>query len=157
MIRWLSSSEIKKVYSVSRSEVLKNLGIDTPDYFQSIIELDNGGTAVVETCWIVNENAPSVFDFKCEVVGTKGTAFADTSHHRTVEKYSEKGSELPDILGITDIYGRIGGFAAASIEHFIDCIVNDKTPMITARDGLMSAKAVSAIHESAKLETPLEL
>ena len=157
LIRWITGAEAARVYAVSRSEILKKRGIDTPDYFQSIIELTNGATAVVENCWIVDEHSPSVFDFKCEVIGTKGSAFTDSSHHRAVETFSSKGAALPDVLGATIIHSKPGGFAMASIEHFIDCVVNDTTPMVTEHDGYMAAQIVSAIEESARKGIPVEV
>jgi predicted dehydrogenase len=150
LIRFLSAAEIQRVYAVSRSVVLKGLGIDTPDFFQSILELSTGGTAMVENCWILDEHAPSVFDFQCEVVGSKGTAYVNASHHRMAEVYSEKGVELPDVSAAADLYGRPVGFAVAAIQHFVECVVHDRPPLVTGEDGLAVARVLAAAEKSAQ-------
>ena len=157
LIRWLSGGEVERVYSVSRSVVLRARGIDTADFYQSILNLTNGGTAVVENCWIVATNAPNVFEFKAEFVGTRGSAYVNASHHRVVEKYTEHGAELPDVLGVIDVYGEPKGFCIAAIEHFIDCVVRDTAPMVTGEDGLAAARVVQAMEASARTGQPVDL
>lgn len=157
LLRWLSGAEVERVFSVSRSVVLRKLGIDTPDYYQSILELSSGGTAVVENCWIVAENAPNVFEFKAEFVGTHGSTYVDASHHRMIEKYTEQGPGLLDVLGAVDLYGQPVGFCTAAIEHFIECVVQDTAPMVTGEDGLMATRVVEAMEVSARTGRPVDL
>ncbi len=155
LIHFLSGGAVTRVYSVSRSVVLKGMGIDTPDFFQSILELETGGTAVVENCWIVDEHAPSVFDFQCEIVGSKGTAFVNASHHRMAEVYSEKGVELPDVSAAADLYGKPVGFAIAAIQHFADCVANDQPTRVTGEDGLAVARVLAAAEQSSRTGLPV--
>jgi predicted dehydrogenase len=111
--------------------------------------------AIVENCWIVDEHAPNIFDFQCEVVGSKGSAYVNVSHHRMIELYPEKGAELPDVSGAVDLYGKPVGFAVASIQHFIDCVVNDKPPLVTGEDGLAAARVLAAAEQSARTGLPV--
>ncbi len=157
LIRWMSCAEISRVYAVSRSVVLREAGVDTPDFFQYILELSNGATAIVENCWIVNESSPSVFDFQCEFIASKGSAYVNASHNRTVEIYTDRGVQLPDVAGAPDRYGKPVGFAVAAIEHFIDCVAGGGEPMVTGEDGLRATLAVAAIEESAKTRRPVDL
>jgi predicted dehydrogenase len=157
LIRWISSSEVSRVYAVSRSVVLPEIGVDTPDFFQYTLELRDGATAMVENCWIVNESSPSVFDFQCEFIGTKASAYVNASHNRTVEIYTERGIELPDIAGAPDRYGKPMGFCVAPIEHFIECVTTGTQPMVTGEDGLRAAVVVAAIEESARTRQPVDL
>ncbi|MFC2124082.1 Gfo/Idh/MocA family protein [Bacteroidota bacterium] len=157
LIRWLSGSEINKVYSVSRSTVLNKKGIDTPDYFQTILELSSGATAYVENCWIVAENAPNVFEFKGEFIGSKGSTYVNVSHHRMVEKYTEDGAGYPDVLGVVDRYGKAAGFCTAPIDHFIECMVQSTEPLVTGEDGLAATQVVQAMEQSAKTGLPVDL
>ena len=157
LIRWMSSAEVLRVYAVSRSVVLREAGVNTPDFYQYILELSNGATAVVENCWIVNESAPSVFDFQCEFIASKGSAYVNASHNRTVEIYSNRGVQLPDVAGAPDRYGKPIGFAVAAIEHFIECVVDGKQPMVTGEDGLRANLVIAAIEESAKTRRPVDL
>jgi predicted dehydrogenase len=157
LIRWLTGSEVVRVFAVSRSVVLKQAGIDTPDFFQYILELKSGTTAMVENCWVVNESSPSVFDFQCEFIGTKGTAYVNNSHHRMVETYTAKGIGFPDVAGAADLYGKPVGFAVAAIEHFVECLIYDTPLMVTDEDGLSAARVVAAIEKSARERQPVVL
>jgi predicted dehydrogenase len=157
LIRWLSGAEVVRVYAVSRSVVLKQAGINTPDFFQYILELSSGATAMVENCWIINESSPSVFDFQCEIIGTAGTAYVNASHHRMVETYTAKGIGFPDVAGAPDLYGKPVGFAVAAIEHFIECVANDTKPRVTGEDGLIAARVVAAIDQAAQQRQPVVL
>lgn len=157
LIRWISGSEILRVYSVSRKEVLRKKGINTPDFYQSILELSNGATAYVENCWIVAENAPNIFEFKGDFIGSKGSTFVNVSHHRMIEKYTEKEAGFSDVMGVVDRYGKALGFCTASIEHFIDCIAHNKQPIVTGEDGLIATQVVQAMEESANTGLPVDL
>ncbi len=155
LARWVSGSEVDRVYSVSRSKVLKNMDINTQDFFQSILELNNGATAYLENCWIISENAPSIFEFKAEFVGSKGNVKVDVSHHRMIEKYSIEGTGMPDVNDQYNLDGTTKG--QVSIQHFIDCIINDTEPVVTGEDGLEATKVVVALEKSASLSQPVEI
>jgi predicted dehydrogenase len=157
LVRWLCGTEVQRVYAVSRSVVLKQRGIDTPDFFQTTLELANGATAQVENCWVVAETAPVVFDFKCELVGTKGTMYVDVSHHRMVQKYTPEEATYPDVIAGPEVYGKPTGFAMESIYHFVDCVLTDREPMITGEDGLRATKVVLAMEESARSGQSVEV
>ncbi len=157
LVRWLYGSEVKRVYSVSRSTVLQKIGINTPDFFQSILEMANGGTAVLETCWILSETCQNVYEFKAEFIGTKSSTYVNASHHRMIEKYTESGAALPDVTGAVDIYGIPTGFAIRPVEHFIDCVVHDKNPLANGEDGLAATQVVLAMDESATTGKPVDI
>jgi predicted dehydrogenase len=155
LVRWISQSEVERVYSVSRSTVLKDIGINTPDFFQSILELENNATAYLENCWIISENAPSIFEFKAEFVGSKGTVNVDVSHHRMIEKYSVEGAGMLDVNDQYNIDGSTKG--QVSIKHFIESILNDEEPLVTAEDGLEATRVVVALENSAIKNQPIEV
>ena len=157
VVRWITGAEVQRVFSVARSVVLRQKGIDTPDFYQTILELSNGGTAVLETCWILTEGAPSVFEFKGEFVGSTGNVYVNASHHRMIEKFTHQGAGMPDVLGIVELFGRPAGFCVASIEHFIDCVARDLTPAVTAEDGLAATRVVQAMEASARLGQAVNL
>ena len=157
LLRWLSGDEIKKVYSVSRSAVLERMGIQTPDFYQSVIEFTRGTTAYLENCWIVAENAPNVFDFQGEFIGSKGTTFVNASHHRMIEKYTQEASGFPDVSGFVDVGSKPTGFCSAAIEHFIDCLIQGTDPIVTGEDGMEATRVVQAMEESARTGQPVNL
>lgn len=157
LTRWLINDEVCKVYAVSRSEVLKSKGIATPDFYEAILEFKNGAVATIENCWILPDSLPTVIDFKCQVIGSEGAVYLDLSSHRVIQKYVKDNASYPDVLVYPTIHGRHTGFAIESIRHFIDCVVNDKEPMVTAEDGLAATRIITAIQESSKKGEPVIL
>lgn len=156
-VRWLLGDEVKRVYAISGSRVLKGMGIDTPDYYQSTLEFKSGATAVIENSWIMPNTMPNIIDLKCECVGSKGAIYIDGSHHRALEEYTEDGAGYPDVFVMPVIHGRQQGFAAESIRHFIDCVIHDREPMVTGRDGLEVTKVICAVEESVRTNQPVDL
>jgi len=47
-LRWFFSDEVEQVYAVSSSGVLKKLGVDTEDIYQTVLQFKNGGIATME-------------------------------------------------------------------------------------------------------------
>jgi predicted dehydrogenase len=157
LARWLLKDEVKKVYCVSRSKVLRGRGVNTPDFFESLIEFEKGCVVVMENAWILPETAPNVVDFKCQVIGSKGSIYADLSHHRALEKYTEEKTEYPDVFVLTEIYGKLMGFAFQSIRHFIDCVMDDREPISSGKDGLEVTKIICAMEESILSGGPVQI
>jgi len=149
-LMWLYDDEVETVYSVSRSEVLKPMGIDTPDFFVSILQFKNGGVANLENGWILPNSAPNIIDFKVEILGSDGVLYVDGSHHRILQKYTKDAGSYPDVIVCPEVYGRPMGFAVESIRDFIDCVLSDRQPIAGAREGEKVTKAIVAIEESAR-------
>jgi predicted dehydrogenase len=149
-LRWILNDEVTKVYAVSRSEVLASKGINTPDVYLAILHFKSGVKAIFENSWIIPNSSPNIFDFKVNIIGSRGAIYIDTSHNRCIEKVTEKKYSFPDVLCCYSIYDKPLGFAVESINHFIECIINDWHPMPSGEDGLTVCKVISAIINSAK-------
>ncbi|MBN2307517.1 MAG: Gfo/Idh/MocA family oxidoreductase [Candidatus Hydrogenedentes bacterium] len=156
-VRWILGDEVRRVYAVSGSRVLKKMGIDTADYYQATLEFGSGATAVIENSWIMPNTMPNIIDLKCEVVGSKGAVYFDGSHHRALEEYTEDDAKYPDVFVMPTLYGRQQGFAAESIRHFMESVVEDRPLQVTGQDGLEVTKVICAIEESCRTGQPVEL
>ena len=156
LVRWLVGDEVRRVYSVARSGVLKELGVDTPDFFETVLEFRGGAVAVVENCWILPNSEPTGIDFKMQIVGSQGTFQIDPSHNRVIEKYTDKLT-YPDALVMPTVFGQVKGFAVESIKHFADCIVGGQSPLVTGEDGLAVTRIICAALESAESGQPVTL
>jgi len=157
LVRWLFDDEVSRVYSVSRSRVLTGMGVDTPDFFLTIVELEGGGVAHIENCWIMSTSMPTVFDFKLEMIGSEGTCFADCSSHRMLQTFTPEGPSYPDVAVRTEVQGVPAGFGVHSIRHFADCVIHDLEPAVSVADGLENTRVLVAIHESAQSGQPVEV
>ena len=157
LVRFLFDDEVKRVFAVKRDNVLQKKGISTADFYEAVLELTRGGVAVVENCWILPENAPNLIDFRGELIGSSGALYMDLSHHRALEKYTEKETGFPDVIVMPEVQGRYVGLAYESIRHFVDCVRQGNSPLASGRDGLQATKVVCAIQESAEAGQPVNL
>lgn len=159
LAHWLLDDEPKRVYAVSRSGILKEMGVDTQDFHVAIVEFKNGGVVTLENAWILPETEPNVFNFKFELLGSKGSIYINTSDHRTIQKFTTDNASLPDVLGIT--FGgdapRMSGFVLEAISQFVDAVVDDRPLLATGEDGLVVTRVLSAITESARTGHPVDL
>ncbi|UCC67052.1 MAG: Gfo/Idh/MocA family oxidoreductase [Armatimonadota bacterium] len=155
IVCWLAGEYPERVYSAARRGVLKERGVDAPDLYQSTLEFPSGTVASIENCWLLPESAPSVFDLKCEIVGSEATINIDTSSNRTVEVVDAQGTHYAEILGGPLIHGKQLGFMVESIRHFADCVIHDREPLVSGEVGLEVTRVACAIEESAERGEPV--
>jgi len=157
MTCWLLGEWPNRVYSVSRREVLKGMGVDTPDFFASTLEFPSGAVAVIENVWLLPQTAPNVVDVKCELIGSKEALYINTSSYGALEIHGEGGVRYGDALGAPLVYGRYYGFQLESIRHFADCVAYERDPLISGEDGLEVTRALCAVEESVRTGRPVEI
>jgi predicted dehydrogenase len=159
LAHWLLDDEPTRVYAVSRSGILKGMGVDTQDFHVAIVEFKGGAVVTLENAWILPETEPMVFNFKFELLGSKGSIYVNTSDHRTIQKFTTESASLPDVLGIT--FGgeapRISGFVLEAIARFVDAVANDQPVLASGEDGLLVTRVLTAITESAASGRPVDL
>ena len=157
MACWLIGEWPLRAYSVSRREVLKGMGVDTPDLFLSTLEFPGGAVAAIENVWLLPESAPHIVDSKCEVVGTKAAIYIDPTSNRSLVIEDESRLRYVDVFGNPAVHGRQLGFATESIRHFADCVIHDRDPLVPGEVGLEVTRIVQAIMESAETGQPVDL
>ena len=155
--RWLLSSDPARVYCVEGRGVLSGMGIDTADFYHSIISFESGSVANLENCWILPESHPSVYDLQMEFVGSRGGYNASASHTNMAEKFTAEKRENPDMLASLDIHGRQMGFAKYSIWHFVDCVLDDRDPIAGGEDGLWVTRTICGLLESSATGEVVEI
>ena len=150
-LRWLAdNAEVEDIYSEMGTYMHKDKtrGEDTAI---TIIKFKGGITGVSEVSWAKKGG----YDDRAEVYGLKGISFADMSS--SLRTYSEIGFEYvsekaPISLGWSyPIFEEEwqGGFPQM-FSHFIDCVKNNKIPIITGEDGKVILEMVFAAYKSAK-------
>jgi len=156
LARWYAKSEAKKAYAVSRSNVLTKMGINTPDLYSAIVEFESGAVANLESLWVLPISHPSVYDFRMEMVGSKGSTFVDTTD-RCIELYGEKEHTRPDTLGLVNLGGTNAGFMRESTVVFVDSVLEGKPVPAPGEDGLAVTKVIEAIERSCQQGKPVEV
>ena len=147
---WLSEARVERVYAVSRKKILKSLGRDVNDFYQIILELDNGAVSTIRLDWIMPNTLPNWGDLQGEVIGTKGAMKCSLAGKRNVEKFTEDSVKYLDPITITKVRGKVNAFIMEVVEYFIDCLYDSKEPDITLEDGLECVRVMVAIEKSAK-------
>lgn len=150
--RWmLGRPKIKSVYAQMGTHLHadKTRGDDNAVI---ILEFENGVTAVAEESWTRRGG----MDDKAEVHGTKGQAYADVLQGNSILTYSTQGvgyavEKAGNTVGWSfTIYEEIWNYGfPQEFAHFVDCVKNDKQPLVTGEDGRAVLEAIFAAYESA--------
>lgn len=156
-LMWLLGSRPTRVYSVSKSGVLKALGVDTVDEYLTTIEFENGAVAQMENGWATPNGNPNTNDIKCTILGDKGMITIDTTHHNMIQKYSDTQTTVPDVLVQNHIFGQPKGFAYESIRAFIDCLLTGEEFPVSLEDSAVGVLTILAIMESSKTRMPVQV
>jgi predicted dehydrogenase len=154
-IRWIFNDEIKQVYSVKRSGVLKALGVDTPDIYLSTLEFEKGGVVQMENGWITPNGNGNVNDFRCSILGTKGQININASNHDLIQLVTDEATATPDVLVSNMVFDRCKGLSYESIRDFVDRLVDGGEFRVSLEDARRGALAIMAIMESAEAGKPV--
>ncbi|MDI6783752.1 MAG: Gfo/Idh/MocA family oxidoreductase [bacterium] len=127
-------------------------GYDHLDYALVVIRYKSGVIAHVEGSWA----QPSGFTVKVEATGSKGQidfSMDDSMPMKVSLRKVEKGAvgvAVPESPLSDDPY-------TAEIRHFVDCVLNDKKPVITTNDAFWALKVSLAALDSIKSGKPVNL
>jgi predicted dehydrogenase len=126
----------------------------------TMVEFENGVTALAEDSWAKHGG----MDDRIEVYGTGGVCYADLFRGNAAITYSEKGYDYA-----MEKAGSSQGWSFTVFEeafnqgyphelmHFIDCIRNDKEPLVGGEDGKVVLEMIYAAYESARIGKKVEL
>jgi predicted dehydrogenase len=158
--RWmLGRPPIKSVYAQMNTSVhgAKTRGDDNAIL---ILEFANGVVCVAEESW----TKLGGMDDRAEVHGTAGVAYADLLHGNAIETYSAGGYEYAvEKAGTTKgwsytIYEEAWNYGFhQEMAHFVDCVQNDKPPLVTGEDARIVLEVIFAAYESARIGRKVEL
>ncbi len=95
-------------------------------------------------------------DDRAEIHGSGGVAYADLLRGNSILTYSNTGYDYAvEKAGSTQgwsftIYEEAWNYGfPQEIEHFVDCVQNDKPPLVTGEDGRAVLEALFAAYASA--------
>jgi predicted dehydrogenase len=117
-----------------------------------IVEFEGGVVALAEESW----TKLGGMDDRAEVHGSKGVAYADLLHGNSIETYSAVGYDYAvEKAGSTvgwsfTIYEEAWNYGfPQEMAHFVECVQNDRPPLVTGEDGRAVLEAIFAAYESA--------
>lgn len=149
LMSWWFDDDPVEVKCFGVKQVLKQkLGWDTYDALQGLVRYSRGGFATFESAWIYAENHPAMPDSFMEVVGECGHVHLDRKTE-AVEISTQDGLKWPRTLLNYQVFDRWVGAFPSCINSFIDDLIDDREPIVTAFDGWRSTAALDALHRSA--------
>ncbi|QEM06543.1 Gfo/Idh/MocA family oxidoreductase [Mucilaginibacter rubeus] len=158
--RWmLGNAKPKSVYA-SMSTVLHKGRTKGEDNSVIIVEFENGVTAVAENSWAKHGG----MDDRCEIHGLGGVIYADLFMGNAAVTYSRDGygyamekSDTTKGWSFTIFEEAFNQGYPHELKHFIDCVQNNKTPLVTGEDGRAVLELIYAAYASAGAGKKIEL
>jgi predicted dehydrogenase len=159
LVRFIMRSDVVKAYTVSRKGILKDYGIDIPDFFVTILEFENGGVASIENAWILPDVLQSIGEFRAEILCEYGTHIVDFNTSNACVTFAEKNGRglARDLYAENIVYGKLKGFVFDSILHFLECVESGKEPIVSPMDGVENTRILEAMSKSLDTGNPVEI
>jgi predicted dehydrogenase len=158
--RWvLGRPKIKSVYAQMGTLVHtdKTRGDDNA---LIVLDFDNGCVALAEESW----SKLGGMDDRAEIYGSKGVAYANLLQGNSIVTYSDEGyGYAVEKAGATTgwsftIYEEEWNYGFHDeFAHFVDCVQQDKIPMVTGEDGRAVLETIFAAYESARIGSKVAL
>ncbi len=128
MLRWLMGDEVQRVYAEGGNLTCPEL-IQVDDIDTAIINLrfTNGGLGYVEA----GRNCRYGYDIRCEIRGTEGTLKIGYLQDTPVLTLTPQGVTHDTVAWFEE---RFTPAYHAQIDHFIECIRQEKEPLAGAND-----------------------
>lgn len=153
-ILWNMGTDVDSVYASCGEFVLKEQGLDTPDYYWTMIRYRNGATAVNLSHWAMPDAFPARPESELLVTGTKGNLHLHLDG-KQFQFSTNDHFEYPDVS-----YGfraeDAGAFRLEG-EHFTDCIRSNSQPIVSGIDGLNTLRIVLAAERSIHKDGPVRV
>jgi predicted dehydrogenase len=151
-ILWNMGTDVESVFATRGEFVLKEQGLNTPDYYWTMMRFRNGATAVTQSHWAMPAAFPNYPESELLITGSRGAVQLRLAGQQ-LQFSSDDRYEQPDVS-----YGfsaeDAGAFRKES-EHFTDCIIEDRQPLVGGIDGLNALKIVLAAEESIRSGQPI--
>jgi predicted dehydrogenase len=152
---WYHPVPVKSVYAKAlRGRVYEEL--NTYDEAWMMIEFTDGALAIEEVGWCLPEewakwDRPASWggfgDVRMNVLGTHGNMNLDFTP-MDLFGVDREGWKLPDTRHWPSMHGKLVGAAKLEVEHFFDCVLANKAPLISGEDARQSLEVMLAAEQS---------
>ena len=173
LLIWLNGSKVKRAVGVAKKMMMPDSYTLTDDVALAIVEFENGAMGTISS----NRISPAITQNN-ELCGTEGTIFTASDATNpfqswpmavyTDKEYSNddlpeilKNFRWPEIFWAEDIVNptvrkrwvpicppRFPSNYDRMIEHFFDCLTNDKQPLTSGEDGARATEIMCAVLKS---------
>ncbi|MEM6381926.1 MAG: Gfo/Idh/MocA family oxidoreductase [Pseudomonadota bacterium] len=165
LLRWVHPAPIIDVYAVAgRGPLYEQFGLD--DHVVTTVRFAGGAIGTVESAWNL---PPAYTDFakpsvwsgagnnRLDVFGREGFISNDMSmrSQQLIAFDQIEGFRPAGLRHQTVIHGRVEGALRIEVDHFVDCLAADKTPIVGLEDGLRAVSLMVAAEEALATEKPV--
>ena len=153
-LNWFVGSPLRRVYAESDNFKCPDAKRQYPDFYDNFLasfRFADGTLGVVDgTC-----PAHYGYDARVEILCERGVLFIGSIAQPGVTKVTLDGT----IAGRTVRSWRdlFKDAYLAEMEHFVQCVLQDKPPRVTGQDGLNAVDAVVAANQSMRTGRPVEI
>jgi len=154
LMRWFVGAEAVKVHAESACKLLADIAAE--DSIIALLKYENGAVGCLETCWVMPKGIPCTLDARLEVIGSEGMVRVTVGDEGCTLITPDRATR-PDILYGPHLHGQQAGALRTQLEHFADCVVNDRAPLISPQDARAAVQIASAIHDSLRSGAPVYL
>jgi myo-inositol 2-dehydrogenase/D-chiro-inositol 1-dehydrogenase/scyllo-inositol 2-dehydrogenase (NAD+) len=144
-IRWFAGAEYKQFYAIARNMNCPEIGKEFSDFYDTatvLLTLNNGTLGIIDSVCPCDYG----YDARAEVIGSKGVMFIGSlKDSATITCIREKNIVINQTLSWRK---RFHEAYIAEDRHFVDCILNDKEPLVSGLDGKKAVEAVIASNKS---------
>jgi len=152
--RWLAGSEYTRIYAEAVNRKVDFLKKDHPDFYDNAVCTLRFLNEVIGT---IDGTCPVEYgyDARTEIVLTKGLIRIGEVNDEALVSCDAEG-----IIKARAFKSWRNRFREAYLEemrHFIDCLIEDKDPEVSGKDGLATVQAVVAANKSIRTGQPVEL
>ncbi len=150
-IRWLSQDEVTRVYARGVTLVYDSFKLSKiPDNAIITLDLKSGALAHVDSCqWTVYG-----YDVRAEILGTEGAAFVGIGDRTSTTILNKTGYRREHPFTYIE---RFGQAYRDELIDFVDCVLEDKQPKVTTRDGRSAMEIGLAADLSMQKDVPISL
>jgi predicted dehydrogenase len=152
--RWiLGKRRITSVYAQMSTHVHRDR-TEGDDNAILLLEFEGGAVGMAEESW----TKPGGMDDRAEIHGSRGVTYADLLHGNALETYSEAGygyavEKAGETRGWSfTMFEELWNYGfPQEMQHFVDCVREDREPLETGADGKAVLEAIFAAYESARM------
>jgi len=144
-LRWVMG-EVDTVYAQGGVYVFKDA--TAYDYVHMLLKFKSGAIAYVEGSWIMPKGYP--LHMYLEVAGTNGLLTVDNLSTAGLKVF-KSGGQVSYSTPVPE-----NGYYL-ELKHFIDCVINDKEPLVTGEEALKSLEVALASIKSIREGMPVKL
>lgn len=153
-ISWLAGSELTRVYSEAGNFKCLDIKKNYPDFYDNAVvnlRFANGTIGVIDGACPCHYG----YDVRVELLCENGVLQIGSIEENEISVIKRAGEKVSGVF--KSWRSRFKDAYLAEMEHFVECVIEDKEPSVTGEDGLRAVKAVVAANQSIITGKPIKI